>query len=110
MNDVTRRKFLMYLGGSAAAAACSALMPFDLARAAKGGFNLPFTPVRLPHPLPIYITNKNFLATGIGQGQVVDPNDIPELTTYEVIDDVIVPPEFERYVIIEWGDRIFHNS
>jgi uncharacterized protein len=108
MNEVTRRKFLMYLGGTAAATVCSALMPFDLARA-NGGFNLSFTPVRLPHPLPIYITNKNFLATGIDQGQVLDPNDIPELANYTVVDDVIVPPEYERYVILEWGDRIFRN-
>ena len=108
MNEITRRKFLVYLGGSAAAVACSTLMPFDLARA-NGGFVLPFTPVRLPHPLPIYITNKSFLATGIGEGQGIEQTPDPELTTYTVIDDIIVPPEFERYIILEWGDRIFGN-
>jgi secreted PhoX family phosphatase len=23
------------------------------------------------------------------------------------VDDVVVPPEFERYVIVRWGDRVF---
>jgi secreted PhoX family phosphatase len=26
---------------------------------------------------------------------------------YTVIDDLVVPPEYERYVIIGWGDRIY---
>ena len=108
MNDLTRRKFLMYVGGSAAAVACSALLPFDLARA-NGGFILPLTPVRLPHPLPLYTVSKSFLPTDLWNGTVLDQDPSPELTSYTVIDDVIVPPEFERYIILEWGDRIFPN-
>jgi secreted PhoX family phosphatase len=108
MNEITRRNFLKFLGGSAAAAACGALLPLDLARA-RGGFFLAFTPVRLPHPLPIYTVFESFLATGIDDGTTLDGDPSPELSSYRVIDDVIVPPEFERYVILAWGDRIFPN-
>ena len=30
-----------------------------------------------------------------------------KLTSYSVVDDVVVPPEYERYVIVRWGDRVF---
>ena len=33
-----------------------------------------------------------------------------QLATYTVIDDVVVPPEYERYVIVHWGDRVFPND
>jgi secreted PhoX family phosphatase len=107
-NEITRRNFLKFLGGGAAAAACSALLPLNLARA-NGGFFLAFTPVRLPHPLPINTVFESFLATGIDDGITLEGDPTPELASYRVIDDVIVPPEFERYVILAWGDRIFPN-
>jgi len=59
---------------------------------------LKFTPVRLPHPLPIYQQQPSFLATGTDQGQTLTPSDDTKLTSYTVIDDVVVPPEYERYV------------
>jgi secreted PhoX family phosphatase len=109
MKELTRRQFLAFLGGGTAVVACGAIAPY-WSVAATGGFNLPFTPVRLPHPLPIYTTNKNFLGAAIGSGSVLDPDSRPELARYTVLDDVVVPPEFERYVILAWGDRIFPNS
>jgi len=63
--------------------------------------------VRLPHPLPIYQQQPSFLATGTDQGQTLTPSDDTKLTSYTVIDDVVVPPEYERYVIVKWGDRVF---
>lgn len=71
---------------------------------------LKFTPVRLPHPLPIYQQQPSFLPTGIDQGQILSPSDDTRLTSYTVLDDVVVPPEYERYVIISWGDRVFPNQ
>jgi uncharacterized protein len=26
-----------------------------------------------------------------------------------VLDDVVVAPEFERYLVVAWGDRVFHD-
>jgi hypothetical protein len=34
----------------------------------------------------------------------------PNLLDFTVIDDVVVPPEYERYVIVAWGDRVFPSK
>ena len=31
------------------------------------------------------------------------------LAEYRVLDDVVVAPEFERYLIVAWGDRVFDD-
>ena len=56
------------------------------------------TPVRLPHQLPIYLSNESFLPTS---GQVGDFG--APLADCKVLDDVVVAPEFERYLIVAWG-------
>ena len=68
-----------------------------------------FTPVRLPHPLPIYQQHPSYLATGLSTGTVLPASSNTQLAAYTVIDDVVVPPEYERYVIVHWGDRVFQN-
>jgi hypothetical protein len=42
-----------------------------------------------------------------GQGTVMAASQDTKLTSYSVVDDVVVPPEYERYVIVRWGDRVF---
>lgn len=107
MNDaVTRRAFLAFVGGTAAAG-MSGLAHAN--GALTQGRRLALTPVRLPHPLNIYTREDSFLATGIGAGTVVPASPSPELSTYTVVDDVVVPPEYERYVLVGWGDRVFPN-
>ncbi len=71
---------------------------------------LKFTPVRLPHPLKIYQNQQSYLATGINKGTVLNPSPVTNLAKYTVLDDVVVPPEYERYVIVKWGDRVFPNK
>lgn len=66
--------------------------------------------MRLPHPLKIYKEEKSYLATGFNQGTVLNAATNIELAKYTVIDDVVVPPEYERYVIASWGDRVFPNK
>jgi hypothetical protein len=39
----------------------------------------------------------------------LNPTPTAELEKYTVIDDVIVPPEYERYIIVQWGDRVYPN-
>ena len=109
MNEMSRRDFLAFLGGSAAMTAFGGLTPLESAQA-EGGFVLPFTPVRLPHPLSIYTTHKSWLASGVGTGTELPPTPDAQRPTYTVIDDVVVPPEFERYIILAWGDRPFLNK
>src|SRR5262245_19818414 len=110
MSAVTRRELLKFLGATTTVAA---LGPLDRAAAHQGsaavdvGTFWRITPVRLPHPLPIYTEEKSFLATGIGTGSTLPPADDPSLPSYTVIDDVVLSPELERYVIVSWGDRVF---
>jgi uncharacterized protein len=71
MSEITRRPLLSFFGATAALTVLDlpvhrrALSP-GAASAAVGSF----TPVRLPHPLPIYTEQASFLATGIGTGSV----------------------------------------
>lgn len=76
---------------------------------AKTTFKTRFTPVRLPHPLPIYQEVNNFLPTAIGKGKMIKAENNVKLTNYQIIDDVVIPPEYERYIILGWGDRLFNN-
>ncbi|MGA7934943.1 MAG: PhoX family phosphatase [Kovacikia sp.] len=112
MSNFTRRQILMFFGSSVAATALAPTLERKLfgdgstiAEAAQ----LSFTPVRLPHPLPIYRQQKSFLPTGIGVGEVKAATNDIRLSQYSILDDVVVPPEYERYVIVSWGDRVFPN-
>ena len=114
MSKFTRRQLLIFFGASAGTAVLAPTLGdqlfgsnFSVAEAVEP---LKFTPVRLPHPLPIYQQQNSYYATGIGQGTNLQPSPSTELPSYTVIDDVVVPPEYERYVIISWGDRVFPNQ
>src|ERR671933_1774939 len=114
MSKFTRRQLLIFLGASAGATVLAPALRekrFDrdlsIAEAAEP---LKFTPVRLPHPLPIYQQQNSYVPTAIGQGSVLSASTDTRLGQYNVIDDVVVPPEYERYVIVRWGDRVFPNQ
>ncbi|OUC13479.1 MAG: hypothetical protein B0A82_16910 [Alkalinema sp. CACIAM 70d] len=117
MTHLNRRQLLTFFGASAVttALAPTALNRFlggtDAALAADKP--LGFTPVRLPHSLPIFKETPTYLASSIGVGSTLPKATAFEqlhLNTYSPIDDVVVPPEYERYVIVSWGDRVFPNK
>ncbi|MDZ8085714.1 MAG: PhoX family phosphatase [Nostoc sp. DedQUE12b] len=111
MSKLSRRELLIFFAGSTGAAILGDKLLNTFARVAEAKTpSISFTPIRLPHPLPIYEQQKNFLPTGIGQGEVVNASADIKLSSYNVIDDVVVPPEYERYVIVSWGDRVFPNK
>lgn len=114
MSKFTRRQLLVFFGASASAAVLAPAFGKQqfggnqtIANAAEP---LKFTPVRLPHPLPIYTQQKSYLPTGVEQGDVLEASADARLTSYTILDDVVVPPEYERYVIVSWGDRVFPNQ
>ncbi|NEP48926.1 MAG: DUF839 domain-containing protein, partial [Moorea sp. SIO3C2] len=114
MSKLTRRKLLVFFGASTAATVLAPqigqkLLGGDYSVADAATSTMGITPVRLPHPLPIYQTKKSALPTGINQSKVLNPSSDVSLAKYTVIDDVVVPPEYERYVIVRWGDRVFPN-
>jgi uncharacterized protein len=103
----SRRQFLAFVGVTGSAAAADALLaPSVLAADGPVGDFLGrgATPVRLPHQLPIYLARDSFLPTS---GQVGDFG--APLAEYRVFDDVVVAPEFERYLVVAWGDRVFDD-
>ncbi|NER04451.1 MAG: DUF839 domain-containing protein, partial [Okeania sp. SIO3C4] len=115
MSRLTRRKLLMFFGCSAAATALSPKISnflgssSEIAQAQTGG--LSFTPLKLAHPLEAYQSNPSFVPLGVGgEGGNIEAGVDVALQSYEYFDDVIVPPEYERYVILAWGDRVFPNS
>ncbi|MBW4521390.1 MAG: PhoX family phosphatase [Scytolyngbya sp. HA4215-MV1] len=117
MSKLSRRQLLIFFGSSAAASALSPTVGQkffggSVADSAQAALPAPlsFTPVRLAPPLEIYQDVSSFYATGIGQGNVFQPAANVELNNFTYIDDVVVPPEYERYVIVQWGDRPFPNS
>lgn len=107
MFELDRRNFLAFLGVAGGAT----LIQSSRALAANPGLTnsaFPggaFTSVRLPHDLPWYTNNPSYLPSGIGSGVVANYPDT--LGAYTVFDDLVVPPEFGRYVIVSWGDRVF---
>ncbi len=111
MSEITRRQLLSFFGATAALTALGPTVDrLALGRgvaSANGTTFGGFTPLRLPHPLPIYTQRKSYLATGIDAGTVLDPSQDPSLASYTVLDDVVLPPELERYIILRWGDRVF---
>jgi len=113
MSKLTRRQLLVFFGASAGSAVLAPVLGEkwgNNSAVAQAAAPLKFTPVRLPHPLPIYQQQKSYLPTGINQGSVIDPSADTRLASYTVLDDVVVPPEYERYVIVSWGDRVFPDK
>jgi uncharacterized protein len=101
-----RREFIAFLIGSSSIPILNQVLGNSIVNAATKR-NLTFTPIRLPHPLPIYQTSRSYLPTDIGKGKIVKPSSNTQLSTYQVIDDVVVPPEYDRYIILRWGDKVF---
>ncbi len=119
MSNITRRQLLTFFTGTAVTTAFGPTIVNTLAGA--GNANIAnatvrpfgFTPVRVPHPLPAYQLTDSYLATAPNQGTTlpqVRAFEQMNLNSYMPIDDVVVPPEYERYVIVRWGDRVFPNS
>ena len=51
----------------------------------------------------------SYLGTGLHTGTVLPTSSNTQLAAYTVIDDLGVPPEYGRYVIVHWGGRVFQN-
>lgn len=115
MSQLSRRQLLTFFGATAAATALGPALGRVLGSGAGrvaangGGWPTPFTPVRLPYPLPIYTTHPNYLAKPDGTGDVLPPTPSPSLLEYTVVDDVVLPPEYEYYAIVKWGERVFSD-
>jgi hypothetical protein len=114
MSQITRRQLLFFFAGSASAVVLGPHLHGKEAISESGttvigNSALKFTPVRLPHPLEIYQTYPSYRPTDFGKGKILNPSSNVRLHNYNIVDDVVVPPEYERYVIVRWGDKVFAN-
>ena len=82
-------------------------MPAALANSGNHGS---FTPVRLPHPLPISQQHLSYLGAGLHTGPVLPTARNTQLAAYTVLDDVIVPPEYARSVIVHGGVTVCSST
>ncbi len=112
MFDATRRKILALLGGGAVVGLANSAFSIGRAQGAVDSAtgSLSFTPVRVPHPLPVYTRRPSSLVGENEASKILPPSVTAELAMFDVVDDLIVPPEFERYVIVRWGDRVFPDA
>ncbi len=114
MSNLSRRQLLIFLGAAGGSAAFApAFARADQSKLfAQQIASLGFTPVRLPHELPIYTSLNSYLpaagyVAGNHDGTILPIPRDAKRTAYTVVDDVVVPPEYERYVILTWGARVF---
>ncbi|MEO0374359.1 MAG: alkaline phosphatase PhoX [Cyanobacteria bacterium P01_A01_bin.17] len=82
---ITRRQFLVFMGGAAGAVACSSLV-------GKQAKALAFQPVKLPLPLNI--------------GDLAASDQVQAYSAYAVVDDLVVPEGYRYSVIAAWGDPV----
>ncbi len=118
MSEFTRRQLLKFLGVAGGSIALGPLVNPRLNASSANGIGVQalflgtFTPVRLPHPLPAYTELSSFMPNGQRipggmAGSILGASGDPSLSNYTIYDDVVVPPEYERYVILKWGDRVY---
>ncbi|MDX1977942.1 MAG: DUF839 domain-containing protein, partial [Pseudanabaenaceae cyanobacterium bins.68] len=115
MTNFSRRELLTFFGVSAATAVVSDALGdrffSGFGSASAQSVSTTFTPLRIPSALPIYRAQNSFLPTGLnGQGSVLPTSADGTISSFTVQDDVVVPPEFIRYTIIGWGDRVFPDT
>ncbi|MDY6804890.1 MAG: PhoX family phosphatase [Cyanobacteriota bacterium] len=111
MSKLTRRQLLIFFGSSAAATVLAPKIDSKLfgsnPEIARAQASMTFTPVKLASPVPAYKTMTSYVPLGIEQGSLLAASQDLNLSQYAYLDDVVVPPEYERYVIVRWGDRVF---
>ena len=89
MSRLSRRQALIFFGASAATTALGPTLTgkvvggqrTSLAEAAVNG-SLNYTPIRLPHPLPIYQTADSFLPSGLEEGKLIPASANTQLSSY----------------------------
>lgn len=104
---IKRRDFLLFLGagaGTLALGACSKKLPFSSSplKPESWASSLGFQPVKGPMPLPFEAPEN----TVVSVNYVSTAEPISPYSTYEVVDDLVVPEGFTYHVIAEWGDPV----
>jgi uncharacterized protein len=86
---INRRNFLLFLG---AAAGTIAIAPSKESSVTLAKTQLNFKPIKIPLPL---------------NSEAIEPaRQIKDYSTYEVIDDLVLPEGYTYDIVASWGDRL----
>ncbi|QZZ18766.1 DUF839 domain-containing protein [Leptothermofonsia sichuanensis E412] len=89
---LNRRHFLLWLGTTVGAVACGGFPQSRQPPAGDRTLQLAFQPIKSPIPLP---------TSGVAVTQ-----QMADFSTYEVLDDLVLPEGYTYSVIASWGDRV----
>jgi len=111
---LNRRHFLVFLSATIGTAACRQLQSFNQSSTSslpKVPIKLGFQPIKGPIPLTFGVATTNQQAANEGYQLVsFDPmatdQQMSEYSTYEIVDDLVLPEGFTYDVIAEWGDKV----
>ncbi len=92
MMNIKRREFLLFLSGFAGTVALSSLQSCNFPGLHSSQKSLNFKPLKGPLPVP---------SDGIAPAQ-----QIAEYSSYEVLDDLLLPEGFTYDAIAQWGDPV----
>lgn len=107
---LNRRHFLLFMGAVVGTAACDRLPPF--VRNSGSSIKLGFQPIKGPMPLTVATLQTNQQAAGAGGYKTVSltamaaDQQASEYSTYEIVDDLVLPEGFTYDVIATWGDPV----
>jgi hypothetical protein len=90
--SIKRREFLYFLGTSTVAIAFNGCQPGKSSFTSSTAKEISFTPVRVPMPLDI--------------NSMTEAEQKSAYSTYEVVDDLVLPEGYTYDVIGAWGDRV----
>lgn len=90
--SISRREFLLFMGAATSMVACSASKNSPYRSSAATEATISFQPVRVPIPLDI---------EGLSPEQQKQA-----YSTYQVIDDLVLPEGYAYETIAAWGDKV----
>lgn len=90
--SISRREFLLFMGAATSMVACSASKNSPYRSSAATEATISFKPVRVPIPLDI---------------EGLSPEQQKQIySTYQVIDDLVLPEGYTYETIAAWGDKV----
>lgn len=90
--SISRREFLLFMGAATSMVACSASKNSPYRSSAATEATISFQPVRVPIPLDI---------------EGLSPEQQKQIySTYQVIDDLVLPEGYAYETIAAWGDKV----
>jgi len=104
---LNRRHFLLFLSAGLGTAACGKFPVSTQAPIGTTNIQLPFQPIQGPMPLAVTMANQKINQASLYTVQTSAPEQqVKDYSTYDVLDDLVLPEDYTYEVIAAWGDRV----